>query len=57
MQFNGTPSKYTTFAVVGLDGVTKLGCAPDGDVIAIKQYTKCSREVIGLLIGIAHLDI
>ena len=56
-QFNGDPSKYTIFAELGLDGPTKLGYAPDGDLIAIKQYTKCGKDVIGLLLGIPHPNI
>ena len=56
-QFNGAPGKYTTFAKLELDGPTELGYAPDGDVIAIKKYTKCDREVIGLLLQIPHPNI
>ena len=56
-QFNGTPSEYTAFVELDLDGRTRLEHASDGDVIAIKQYTNCSREVIELLIGIPHPNI
>ena len=56
-QFNRAPSEYTIFAEIGLDGTTKLGYSPDGDLIAIKQYTKCDKEVIGLLHEIPHPNI
>ena len=56
-QFSGTPGKYTIFAELGLDGPTKLGHVPDGDLIAIKQYTKCDKEVIRLLLRIPHPNI
>ena len=56
-QFNGAPVKYSIFVEVNLDGPTKLGHSLDGDLIAIKQYTKCDKEVIELLLEFPHPNI
>ena len=56
-QFNSASGEYTTFALIKFDGITKLGSSPDGDLIAIKQYTKCDKEVIELLLEIPHPNI
>ena len=56
-QFNGASGEYTIFVEIELDGTTKLGNSPDGDLIAIKKYTKCDKEVIGLLLEIPHPNI